>query len=663
MPGFSLRTSMAFEWNGAECRIERIQPNDEVLIERLEDGRFEITTRGALLADFTNGFVRVVRPEHVDDVRVPVYGRPLEDLDERVRAEVDRRRQYLELVLKAGKPKFTVEYLEPKLEAAAKALKDTKPPSIPTFYRWYARHRHHNDLRCLVPRWDRRGSTNPKQASRILELLEDCIEEAYKASPSASTASIHSRLCLKVDKENESLLNGQPLVPPSVRTVYRLIEKIDAIDIHRAKHGAAVADKRFRLAGGIGVRTARILERVEIDHTPLDLFVVDEATGLPLGRPWLTVVLDHHSRMILGYYLSFGPPSAEAVVGALRHAILPKPKLIEAIPGLSFEHEWICYGKPEVFVLDNGLEFLGRVLESIAFDLGIRLQFCPKRQPRFKGSVERFLKTINHHFAALLPGASMAKLHLRGDYDPQKMAVLTFAECKHVVEKWILDVYAQRKHKTLRVSPWYQWQQGLRVFEPELPDSLESLRRRIGIVSERKVQKDGLTENGIRYSSGELQEVANTYGIGVSLRLLFDPEDLGEIHVWKPDEDEPFTVLAVDPAARGRTLYQQQLILQEMNANGESKSDEKCAQRALGAILQATTDLLASRKQRDRSKAARLIGVTSSKAQQEGNEYLRRQEAVVATPLRALRGTDVMGELPVALEAFEIKQVWRGRGE
>jgi hypothetical protein len=31
-----------------------------------------------------------------------------------------------------------------------------------------------------------------------------------------------------------------------------------------------------------------VLERVEIDHTKLDLFVVDQKTNLPIGRPWLT---------------------------------------------------------------------------------------------------------------------------------------------------------------------------------------------------------------------------------------------------------------------------------------------------------------------------------------------------------------------------------------
>jgi putative transposase len=72
-----------------------------------------------------------------------------------------------------------------------------------------------------------------------------------------------------------------------------------------------------------------------MDHTPLDLFLIDDRTWLPLGRPTLTVALDCYSRMILGYYLSYGGTSAAAVLATLRHAILPKESAAPAIPSLS----------------------------------------------------------------------------------------------------------------------------------------------------------------------------------------------------------------------------------------------------------------------------------------------------------------------------------------
>jgi len=43
-----------------------------------------------------------------------------------------------------------------------------------------------------------------------------------------------------------------------------------------------------------------ILDRWEIDHTLLDVLLVDDETGLIIGRPYITVVLDKFSRMIMG---------------------------------------------------------------------------------------------------------------------------------------------------------------------------------------------------------------------------------------------------------------------------------------------------------------------------------------------------------------------------
>ena len=84
------------------------------------------------------------------------------------------------------------------------------------------------------------------------------------------------------------------------------------------------------------------LERVECDHTMLDLIVVDTETRLPLGRPWLTVMLDIHSRMVHGIYLSFNLSSCLSVIQCLRQAIKPKGYV------------------RELLVVDNGEDFRSR---------------------------------------------------------------------------------------------------------------------------------------------------------------------------------------------------------------------------------------------------------------------------------------------------------------
>ena len=70
----------------------------------------------------------------------------------------------------------------------------------------------------------------------------------------------------------------------------------------------------------------------QADHTELDVMVLDEA-GKP-ARPWLTVILDDHSRVVAGYTVFLGDPSAWQTALALRQAIWRKADLAWPVCGL-----------------------------------------------------------------------------------------------------------------------------------------------------------------------------------------------------------------------------------------------------------------------------------------------------------------------------------------
>jgi len=52
----------------------------------------------------------------------------------------------------------------------------------------------------------------------------------------------------------------------------------------------------FIVAVFLGVKASKILEQLQIDHTGIDLIVVDERERQPIGRPCLTVAIDVYSR-------------------------------------------------------------------------------------------------------------------------------------------------------------------------------------------------------------------------------------------------------------------------------------------------------------------------------------------------------------------------------
>ena len=75
----------------------------------------------------------------------------------------------------------------------------------------------------------------------------------------------------------------------------------------------------------------RFGDQFQIDHTQLDIMVLDESRSHVLGRPWLTLVLDVATRCVMGFYVSFAAPSMEATARALVMAVLDKSRFLQAL--------------------------------------------------------------------------------------------------------------------------------------------------------------------------------------------------------------------------------------------------------------------------------------------------------------------------------------------
>lgn len=159
----------------------------------------------------------------------------------------------------------------------------------------------------------------PKGADRlapeIAAIVEGCIERFYLTRQKLSGAALFDAVgheCRKAD-----------LKPPSLNAVRRRVAMKPVADVVRAREGAAVATQRFRPVPG-SLKTSWPLDVLQMDHTPMDLIVVDEITRKPIGRPWLTLAMDVDSRMVAGFLISLDPPCATSVALTLAHAVLPK---------------------------------------------------------------------------------------------------------------------------------------------------------------------------------------------------------------------------------------------------------------------------------------------------------------------------------------------------
>jgi putative transposase len=656
MNGFSFRKNMVFEWHSVSYKIIKLEKNGDVVLQKQPGLEASIASRDKLLLDYSAGNVRVINYSGTDfnKADTPLFARPLDELSEKIQVEIKRRMHYLQKIISGIRPTFTDHYLKPIIKTAAAEINDDYPPSPRTVRRWYAKFIRSKDFRSLIPRIDLRGSTMLKQPAKVMEIITLEMEKAFQLSPQTNVPALYDKIVNRIELENQKVIGGEKIFAPSKSTLYRMLERAEVYEIVRLKEGKAVADRRFKIVKK-GVKTTRILERVEIDHTPLDLFLVDEKTWLPLGRPTLSVAIDHFSRMLVGYYLTFDSPSTAALMGVLRHAILPKKLDVSALPELKINHSWPCYGLLEQLVVDNGLEFHSDSFESVCFDLGINIMYCPKRQPRFKGVVERYLQTINYTFASQIPGASYAKFYLRGDYDPQKSAILTLGQFKQIFEKWVVDFYAQKIHRGINTTPWAKWHEGLVENQPILPNDLNTLQRRIGKVVERKLRPDGLLINGIRYNGDELAPILRMYDAGVQVRAVYDPEDLGEIQVWGPDSNDPVPVKALDwEYANGLTERQNEFIqasLREKNTKIQNKGELVQARCELSMAIE---ELMHSPKQKSRQRSGALRGFTSSKP--KGSKLAVETSKPTPNPNPKLKVDDAKyTEMPPLLPTFTLE--------
>lgn len=247
-------------------------------------------------------------------------------------------------------------------------------------------------------------------------------------------------------------------------------------------------------------------EMWQADHTVLDILVLDDA-GKPV-RPWLSVVLDDHSRAIAGYFISLDAPSALNTALALRHAIWRKA-----------DPEWIVSGIPEQLYVDNGADFISEHVEQACMALRIRLTHSLPGRPRGRGKIERLFRTINDMFLPDLSG------HLiRGK--PLSSPTLSLDELRARFEAFVCSVYHQRPHGSTGELPVARWQKG--GFLPAMPDSLDQLDMLlVHVPKPRKVLRDGIRLLGCRYVEPTLAAF-----VGERVTVLYDPRDLTEVRVY-----------------------------------------------------------------------------------------------------------------------------------
>ena len=120
--------------------------------------------------------------------------------------------------------------------------------------------------------------------------------------------------------------------------------------------------------------SSRALAIVQVDHTLVDIMVVDEIHRQSMGRPWITVVFDVATRVVLGFHLSLNAPSAMSVGLALAMAGLPKDRWLN---DRALDVDWTMAGIPTLLHLNNGKDFHSLAFRRACERYGISVEYRP----------------------------------------------------------------------------------------------------------------------------------------------------------------------------------------------------------------------------------------------------------------------------------------------
>jgi len=392
------------------------------------------------------------------------------------------------------------------------------------------------------------------------------------------------------------------LRPPSRTTLRRHIAVYNPQSTLKARNGIKAAHEKYRPLSGKFPATGWPLQVVQIDHTLVDAIVVDHVHRRPIGRPWLTIAIDIHTRMVAGFLLSLEAPQATSVALCLAHAVLPKE---DWLARWRIDGTWPVWGKPDTIHVDNGKDFRSEALSRGCQQHGITVDFRPVGRPHYGGHIERLIGTMMGE-VHLLPGTTFSNIKQKGDYDSENNACMTLDEMQEWMTRGI-DMYHNRLHSGIGMPPLAAWKAGI-LGTPESPG--RGLPPRIVdperfLIDFLPVERRAISRNGVQlfyidYYSDVLRPLIKD---GRRYIVRYDPRDLSR--VWLLSKDNEYYALPYRARYRPPiSLWEHKMIVRMLQEEGRRHVDADAIFSQLEKMHAVVTEA-AVRTKRARRQAER----------------------------------------------------------
>lgn len=614
--GQLLRPGVTLTAGGILCEVMECAA-DQVCLKRLGTQQTRWVDVGRLGQQIAEGVVSIAKlvPRPVVTQEAPhELARVLTDLPIDLRSEaalrvfVEKHRWLRELHragLVVGTP-HDIKLLI--LQEVERRLGQKCPFKLSTLYKAsLVLRKHGGDPRALLPMFHLRGG---KGRGRLDPHVEMAVEHALDSAEGEKDERLIQQdlwdsVVARVRQINVMGYGQEPLRPPCLSTVSsRVHQRFSAYEIARRRFGTNRANRMFR-ENGARIVAERALEVAEADDKDTRVFLVDDQTGLPWGRCWMTAVVDQNTDAVLGMEISEIPRSRWSLASAIHRSIFPKDMHEPQYQGC--HGAWECYGLPGVLLFDNASYTHCLSIEGQLLELGCEVSWARPYAPTDKSKVEHFNGEYGR-WVQTLPGFCGRSGDRDGLEKGLGTAVFTLSAFPCASSAFVVDNYMSRPRGSGR-SIFDGWRRQMRLCPPIQPRFRRDDILLNTLPYNLKLRDaGGLLRLGLRYQSDELAALRRKVGWRALVRVRINPSNLRIVYVQDPDTGFYLVVPCIDNAdyVNGLTEYQQKLIIKMCRHLKLYHPAYEQLVYARERLVHETIALAKSKKMRDRLRAQRM---------------------------------------------------------
>jgi len=364
----------------------------------------------------------------------------------------------------------------------------------------------------LLPRYSRQGNHTARLPVQVYDLADHVIREVFMTPKRVSKMFVYGRFANRCQEAG--------FQAPSYVWLLKSIRKLRAYEVKLAREGKRAA---YALEFSTKPLSAKNdnhgdfpWQVVHIDHTEVDVELVDEASGLELGRPWLTLMFDAYSRRVLCFVVSFDAPSVTTLKLLLRECVRRHSRL------------------PSGLVLDWGKEFGSEFFETLTAMFQIRIIKRPPHQARHGCVIESEFGKLNKAFFHNLQGNTQNTRNVRQltkSIDPRRSAVWSLEGLFEILNRFCFEVHDHRLHAGIGTTPAEAYERGMAMAgsrpsrRVEYDESFKLLTMATTPKGTARIQP-GLGVK-IRYFYYWAEEMRDPQWEGKEVPVRYDQEDLG----------------------------------------------------------------------------------------------------------------------------------------